>query len=50
VRGLNHHALPFLVGTKFDSFYALDKAEQAAAGLRVDGSGRLRRPQPLVLG
>jgi GTP-binding protein of the ras superfamily involved in termination of M-phase len=28
VRGLNHHALPFLVGTKFDSFYALDKAEQ----------------------
>jgi GTP-binding protein of the ras superfamily involved in termination of M-phase len=39
VRGLNKNALPFLVGTKYDLFYAMDKAEQEVSAARLCGTG-----------
>lgn len=35
VRGLNKTALPFLVGTKYDVYYGLDRSEQEAVADQV---------------
>jgi hypothetical protein len=35
VRGLNKNALPFLVGTKYDLFAAMERGEQEVGGCLV---------------